>query len=50
MNDIARVKLRTTAPLFIDKYNRNRQTGSLILIDETTKIKINAAKYNICYE
>jgi sulfate adenylyltransferase subunit 1 len=36
MNDIARIKLRTTAPIFIDKYNRNRMTGSLILIDETT--------------
>ena len=36
MNDIARVTLRTTAPLFIDKYNRNRNTGSLILIDEST--------------
>jgi len=36
MNDIARLKLRTTAPLFIDKYNRNRVTGSLILIDEAT--------------
>lgn len=34
MNDIARLKLRTTAPIFIDKYNRNRITGSLILIDE----------------
>jgi sulfate adenylyltransferase subunit 1 len=36
MNDIARLKLRTTAPIFIDKYNRNRMTGSLILIDENT--------------
>jgi len=36
MNDIARVKLRTTNPLFIDSYRRNRNTGSLILVDETT--------------
>lgn len=36
MNDIARVKLRTTKPLFFDSYNRNRSTGSLILIDEGT--------------
>lgn len=36
MNDIARVKLRTTKPLFFDSYNRNRFTGSLILIDEST--------------
>lgn len=36
MNDIARVTLRTTSPLFIDRYSRNRKTGSLILIDEAT--------------
>ncbi len=36
MNDIARLQLRTTAPLFIDPYRRNRITGSLILIDEQT--------------
>ena len=37
MNDIARVRLRTTSPLFYDSYGRNRNTGSLILIDEGTK-------------
>ena len=36
MNDIARIKLRTTNPLFIDSYRRNRNTGSIILVDETT--------------
>jgi len=36
MNDMAKVNLRTTKPLFIDKYNRNRVTGSIILIDEAT--------------
>lgn len=36
MNDIARVKIRTTNPLFFDSYRRNRITGSLILIDEAT--------------
>ncbi|CAG0999425.1 MAG: sulfate adenylyltransferase subunit CysN [Bacteroidetes bacterium] len=36
MNDIARVNLRTTAPLLADKYHRNRITGSLVLIDEAT--------------
>lgn len=36
MNDICRVQLRTTAPLFLDPYRRNRITGSLILIDEQT--------------
>lgn len=36
MNDIARVSLRTTKPLFIDSYGVNRSTGSFILIDEAT--------------
>lgn len=36
LNDIARVKIRTTKPLFYDSYNKNRQTGSLVLIDEAT--------------
>ena len=36
MNEIARISLRTTKPLFFDSYQRNRQTGSLILIDEAT--------------
>ncbi len=36
MNDIARVSIRTTQPLFCDPYRRNRTTGSLILIDEGT--------------
>lgn len=36
LNDIARVSLRTTVPLFFDSYRKNRNTGSLILVDETT--------------
>ena len=36
MNDIGRVHLRTTVPLHFDKYQRNRYTGSIILIDEST--------------
>ncbi len=36
MNDIGRVVLRTTQPLFVDEYRQNRITGSLILIDELT--------------
>ncbi len=35
MNDIARVRIRTTEPLFYDSYRRNRMTGSVILIDES---------------
>ena len=34
-NDIARIKIRTTTPLFFDSYRTNRNTGSFILIDET---------------
>jgi len=36
MNDIARVALRTTKPLFTDEYRNNRITGSFILVDEGT--------------
>ncbi|MFO7615434.1 MAG: GTP-binding protein [Bacteroidales bacterium] len=36
MNEIARVQLRTTKPLFFDSYRRNRTTGSIILVDEGT--------------
>jgi len=36
MNDIARISVRTTKPLFFDSYNRNRKTGAVILIDEGT--------------
>ncbi len=36
MNDIARVKIRTNRPLMIDSYRDNRNTGSMILIDEAT--------------
>lgn len=35
-NDIARVKLRTTKPVLFDAYRKNRITGSLILVDEST--------------
>ena len=36
MNDVGRVTLRTTVPLFVDEYRRNRTTGSFILVDEGT--------------
>jgi sulfate adenylyltransferase subunit 1 len=42
MNDIARVVLRTTKPLFFDSYRRNRNTGSLIFIDEGTNETVGA--------
>jgi sulfate adenylyltransferase subunit 1 len=42
MNDIARVSIRTTKPLLFDRYQRNRETGSLILIDEGTNETVGA--------
>jgi bifunctional enzyme CysN/CysC len=36
LNEIGRVRLRTTAPLLADEYRRNRTTGGFILIDEAT--------------
>ncbi len=42
MNDVARVVLRTTKPLFKDAYRNNRITGSLILIDEGTNSTVGA--------
>ena len=42
MNDIGRITLRTSKPLFYDTYKRNRQTGSLIIIDEQTNETIGA--------
>lgn len=42
MNDIARLKIRTTQPIFCDSYRRNRITGSLILIDEATHVTVAA--------
>ncbi len=36
MNDIGRIRIRTTEPLFYDTYKKNRATGSLIIVDEFT--------------
>jgi sulfate adenylyltransferase subunit 1 len=36
MNDIARINIKTTVPLYFDSYRKNRHTGSIILIDEAT--------------
>lgn len=43
MNDIFKVHLRTTQPLVYDSYDKNRHTGSFILIDETTNETVAAA-------
>ena len=42
LNEIGRITLRTTAPLFFDEYRRNRTTGSFVLIDETTNNTVGA--------
>jgi bifunctional enzyme CysN/CysC len=42
LNEIGRVTLRTTAPVFFDEYRRNRATGSFILVDELTSHTVGA--------
>ena len=42
LNDIGRILIRTTEPLFYDSYKKNRNTGSLIIIDQFTNETIGA--------
>jgi bifunctional enzyme CysN/CysC len=42
LNEVGRVSLRLTQPLFFDPYNRNRETGGLVLIDESTNATVGA--------
>jgi bifunctional enzyme CysN/CysC len=42
LNEIGRVRLRTSAPLHVDEYRRNRATGGFILIDEATNDTVGA--------
>jgi bifunctional enzyme CysN/CysC len=42
LNEIGRVSLRSTQPLFFDEYRRNRNTGAFILVDETTNATVAA--------
>ena len=42
LNDIGRIAIRTTKPLFYDSYRRNRATGSVILVDEFTNETVGA--------
>ncbi|MDH2443122.1 GTP-binding protein [Amnibacterium sp. CER49] len=42
LNDIGRVRLRSTLPLFTDPYTENRATGSFILVDEATNRTVGA--------
>ncbi len=43
LNEIGRVRLRLTQLIFGDPYARNRTTGGLILIDESTNATVGAA-------
>jgi bifunctional enzyme CysN/CysC len=43
LNEIGRVRLRTTVPLLADEYRRNRTTGGFIVIDEQTNRTVGAA-------
>ena len=43
LNEIGRVQIRVSRPLFVDPYSRNRNTGSLILIDPFTHETVAAA-------
>jgi bifunctional enzyme CysN/CysC len=40
LNEIGRVKMRLTQPVFADPYSRNRLTGGMILIDEATNTTV----------
>jgi bifunctional enzyme CysN/CysC len=42
LNDIGRVRLRTSVPLAFDAYTSNRRTGSFILIDESSNETVGA--------
>ena len=42
LNEIGRIRIRTTTPFFFDEYRRNRETGSFILVDEATNNTVGA--------
>jgi bifunctional enzyme CysN/CysC len=42
LNDVGRIRLRTTLPLLCDEYRRNRATGGFILVDEATNRTVGA--------
>ena len=45
-NEIGRLRMRATRPLFCDPYSRNRLTGAFILIDEATNLTVGAGVLN----
>lgn len=42
LNEIARIRIKATRPMYFDAYRRNRITGSMILIDESTNETVGA--------
>jgi sulfate adenylyltransferase subunit 1 (EFTu-like GTPase family) len=42
LNDIGRVTIRTSSPVFIDDYNVDRTTGAFVLVDEATGATVGA--------
>ena len=42
VNDIGRISIHTTSPLFFDEYRLNRTTGSFILVDPSTDLTVAA--------
>ena len=42
LNEIGRIQVRTTVPLFFDDYRRNRTTGSFLLVDESSQNTVGA--------
>ena len=46
LNEIGRVQFRTTTPLLCDPYEKNRTTGSFVLIDEATGVTVGAGMIN----
>jgi bifunctional enzyme CysN/CysC len=45
INEIGRVHLRTSVPMYFDEYKKNRQTGGFILIDEATNTTVAAGMF-----
>lgn len=45
MNEMVKIRLRTTQPVVFDEYRKNRITGSLILVDESTNETVAAGTF-----
>ena len=42
LNEIAKIKIKTSKPIFFDSYEENHITGSIIIIDEGTNNTVGA--------